>query len=118
MINLEKLIGKRVIAIESDKVRLHDGTVLKLKSENGDCCGYGEFEILNEGFDFEDNVITKVEPETINDRFEGISSFTIGIFSNDKSIIIDGVTGSGTGWDYGQYIELELIIQRDEEEAE
>lgn len=110
MINLEKMVGKRVIAIESDKVRLHDGTVLKIKGDDGDCCGYGDFDIFNNGFDFEDNVITKVVPESIDDCFEGTSSFIIGIFSNDKSITIDGATGSGSGWDYGQYIELELVI--------
>lgn len=104
--DLTTLIGQSVTEIGDTYIKLSSGLTLYLQGDNGDCCGYAEFDIDATGFDLEDNVITAVSPEVIDTEFSGIGSFAIGIFSNDTRISIQGETGSGSGWDYGQFVKL------------
>ncbi|UYB00665.1 hypothetical protein GMNKNHGO_00038 [Enterococcus phage vB_Efa29212_3e] len=115
MSNYDELIGKSVIALEyaedgcEASLVLNDGSRLKVScNPEPDCCGYNDFEvILPDGFDFTDNIITKVEDNS--EECYGGSTVRIGIFTNDARIVIEGDYGSGSGWNYGEYVDVEIV---------
>lgn len=116
-INLkETLVGKRIEHIGLDYLRLEDGTVLSIAGDYGDCCGYAEFEFVTRGIDFEDNVITDVSPDYMDDYYSGEESFQITVFTHDESFDIEGEVGSGSGWDYGQCIKITVNDIEEKEE--
>ena len=114
----ELLIGKSVVSCEykddsTGIIELNDGTKLE-KSSNPypDCCGYNDFSIsVPDSFDFNDNVITKVTYSCEDWSPQG--SIELGIFSNNTEIKVEGDWGSGSGWDYGQFVELNVLLPDD-----
>ena len=115
-IDLRKaLVGKRIEHVGQDYLRLEDGTVLSMATDDGDCCGYASAEIVNRGIDFDDNIITNVVPDHMDDYYGGEDSFQITVFTHDKSFDIEGETGSGSGWDYGQCIKITVTYGEDED---
>ena len=115
MNNYDELIGKSIVGmVETEyatKLMLNDGTSLVVSCDpEPDCCGWNDFEVtLPEGFDFTDNVITKVVDNSEEDPYGWAGTVSIGIFTNDSTINIEGEYGSGSGWGYGQYVEVEII---------
>ena len=104
------LIGKRIDHISNTQglIELEDGTSLSFDTDWGDCCGYADVEFNLEGIDFTDNVITNVTPKEIKDYYSDVENFTITIFTKDNRFTIEGAVGSGSGWDYGQCIKVDV----------
>lgn len=113
---MQELVGKSIVSAQESEngttielVLSDGGTIVAQCSEYVDCCGYNSIQLaMPDGFDFADNVITKVEHEGDNGTE---ASFKLGIFTSDTrmkeaEITLEGEAGSGTGWNYGQYVEL------------
>ena len=117
----EFLIGKSVtgykyVSEDEAYLELNDGSLLEVSCDPApDCCGYNDFSVnIPDGFDFSDNVITKVEYEEV-DGYGDEGSISVGIFTNDTRIDIEGEWGSGSGWSYGQFVSIECIVPNKEE---
>jgi len=116
----DDLVGLSVIGVDtSDEnhqyLKISDGRLVQIETAPDyelDCCGYNEAKIkIPESFDFNDNVITKVE---YNDNgkigeYDPTDYVHLGIFASNKVINIDGEAGSGSGWNYGQFVEIDVI---------
>lgn len=114
------LVGKSVKDIITDRrdnsfsIIFKDGTILEANVGYPDCCGYNEVDyFVDNGFDFNDNVVTKVEYSE-SEGYDADGYVQLGIFSNDLKINIEGNYGSGSGWNYGQYVELTIMVKDNE----
>lgn len=110
------LIGKSITGLEvksdyEQYLLINDGSKLQITcAEYVDCCGYNDIEVtIPDGFDFNDNVITKIDFEEDEEGWGECGSVKLGIFANDKNITVEGSYGSGSGWGYGQFVEIEVI---------
>lgn len=108
---LEKLIGSQIINIAEDYIEVKkDDKLFKLEilSDDGDCCGYAEFEthLLYEPNDVRNPVITNVVLEKEEVEFDRESSI-ITFYGESKPLAtIESVAGSGSGWTYGACVTL------------
>lgn len=113
--NIEGLVGKSVIGFEqlsetSAKLLISDGIELEVScNPEPDCCGYNDFNVvIPDGFDFEDNIIVKVEDKSYDNGGEDSGNVSLGIFTNHLGINIEGYYGSGSGWSYGQFVDIQV----------
>lgn len=108
----EELIGKSVKSVEEVdgdiEIVFTDGTKIMTEVGNPDCCGYNGIDVLvSEDFDFSDNFVTRVEYNE-DERYGDGETVSLGIFSNNASINLEGSYGSGSGYYYGQFVSIEL----------
>lgn len=107
---LDKLIGAQVFKIDGSiiTVKIDDEIYnLEIETDDGDCCGYAEFE-TNLFYSERNNrnpIITKIEKM---DCSEGCKESTIVTFYGESKKIFDikSEAGSGSGWYYGAYVKL------------
>lgn len=116
MNDFKELIGKSVTGFEQVSdceayLNISDGSRVEiLCNDYCDCCGWNDFEVaIQEGFDFSDNVITKVDYNGAEDHYDVAGTVTLGIFTNDAKINVEGAFGSGSGWDYGQFVSIDIV---------
>lgn len=115
MNDFKELIGKSVTGFEQVSeceayLNISDGSRVEiLCNDYCDCCGWNDFEVaIPEGFDFSDNVITKVDYNETEDHYDAAGVVTLGIFTNDAKINVEGAYGSGSGWGYGQFVTIAI----------
>ncbi len=105
------LLGRSVVEVDDDHLRLDDGTVIKVVPNQGGCgCTAGDYDL--ESLNRVDNIITKVEFDykpagddfsTVDDPDNGF--YRIFVFAGDERVNLLSVTGSdgngyyGTGFD-------------------
>lgn len=116
MNDFKELIGKSVTGFEQVSeseayLTISDGSRVEiLCNDYCDCCGWNDFEVtIQEGFDFSDNVITKVDYNATGDHYDAAGVVKLGIFTNDAKINVEGAFGSGSGWSYGQFVSIAII---------
>lgn len=108
---LEKLIGAQILKINESTidVRLGEEThTLEILSDDGDCCGYSNFDI---NMKYSENattnpIITNIE---VKDNSSGDSDGMIVTFygENKELCEIEADAGSGSGWAYGAIVYME-----------
>lgn len=99
-----ELIGKRIVEITAERMRLDDGTILIIE-DGGDCCAWfaGEFKALS----LSDNAITRVEAEDVPENDED-QLFTIHIYSAHEQLAVVDVQGDPSSGYYGSSINLRV----------
>lgn len=97
----ERLLYKRIVQWDRDKLVLEDGTIITLETTDSDCCAgaYGHFENVTL-----DAVITDVQvgkEEDIPDDYTIVRRNTITIFHNQNPIALADMTAdAGNGGYY------------------
>lgn len=104
------LIGRTVEKVSEDTLRLDDGTMLRIKGNEGGCsCGAGDYE-LTELNECPINMITAVDfvndPSSDDGEGEGYSIFVLAHDERIKLAQIDGTDGNGY---YGTGYRIEVF---------
>lgn len=110
-----KLLYKQVVKIEDDSITLKDNDgneyVLQLDLDNGDCCGYANFDIISYEENSKSNpIITNIEfgHEYEDEGYHNEEGVKITFFGEHKEIAsINAKAGSGSGWGYGACVTIE-----------
>ena len=112
------LIGKSIIGFESETedkawLLISDGSKVEIeRNPEPDCCGGNDFTVdIPKEFDFNDNIIMKVDYVEEEDSCEASGTVTLGVFTNNATITVEGSYGSGSGWDYGQFVSIKLVTE-------
>ena len=106
------LIGHRVEKVGDDTLRLDDGTVLRLKGNDGGCsCGAGDYDLTE--LNGCDNVITSVElvDHSVSDDNRGKGEegvYRIFVFAEDKRINLATFEGDDGNGYYGTGYTIEV----------
>lgn len=107
---LGNLIGAQITNIFDEYIEVKkDGRIFKLEivSDDGDCCGYAEFEtkLFYLPNSERNPVITNV---TLNylENYNGVSSVLTFYGESKPLATIESEAGSGSGWSYGAYVQL------------
>lgn len=53
----------------------------------------------------------KVDYVEEEDSCEASGTVTLGVFTNNATITVEGSYGSGSGWDYGQFVSIKLVTE-------
>lgn len=102
------LLGRRVVEVDEDHMRLDNGTIVKVVPNEGGCsCGAGDYELKH--LAGVDNAITRVEFECERtpsvDGYDEQSAYRIFVFADNQRINLLAVEGDdgngyyGTGYD-------------------
>lgn len=99
------LLGRKVVKVSSDTLRLDDGTVLTLAGNEGGCsCSAGDYDLTE--LNGVDNVITSVEFEDSPD--EGGGSYKIFVFAGHERINLATFEGGDGNGYYGTGYSIEV----------
>ncbi len=106
----ELLIGRKVVKVADDKIRLDNGVELQFIGNEGGCsCGAGDY-ALTELSDV-DNIITNVEFENSpdgDDNPEGDGFYKIFVFADNRRINLATFVGSDGNGYYGTGYEIQV----------
>jgi hypothetical protein len=99
------LLGRRVVEVDNDHMRLDNGTIVAVLPNNGGCsCGAGDYGLTE--LNTVDNVITKVEFECDPiDEFDAYA-YRIFVFADNERINLLAVEGDDGNGYYGTGYEL------------
>lgn len=94
----ELLVGRKVVKVGEDTLRLDDGRLLRVEPNEGGCsCGAGDYDLTY--LTGCDNIITKVESTTEElDGGEAATRYLIFVYAENKRInlvTIEGDDGNG-----------------------
>ena len=91
----KELVGKKIVGIEGNALKLSDGTRLEFE-DAADCCAYFNADI--EAIDLEDNAITKIN-HIDTDENGNDEKWSLHILSRHKLIAKVNIEGKlGTGY--------------------
>jgi hypothetical protein len=118
---LEELLGAQLLEIDqaNDKftVKLSNGEIrnYEIIEDEGDCCGFNEFNILvidKEELD-RNPIITNITTEKDDDRDSDVLKLTF--FGENKAIAeVNSLSSSGSGWCYGACVTLRCCETNEE----
>jgi hypothetical protein len=98
----KELIGKTVVKIVGETMRLDDGTALEFK-DTGSCCAWFTAQ-LHEG-NLTDNAVTAIEAEEVDDD-EAPEHYNLHILAADERVAAVEITGDPTNGYYCHSINL------------
>lgn len=103
------LLGRRVVEVDGDHMRLDNGTIIKVVPNEGGCsCGAGDYELKHLGL--VDNAITKVEFDRVDNSGEDDwgwdSMYRIFVFADNQRINLLTIEGDDGNGYYGTGFEL------------
>lgn len=102
----DNLVGKSIKSIAGQTIELNDGTILEIE-DTASCCAW--FDGTIEAFDFEDNVITRVERvEAIaQDKYD--DAWSLHVFSAHKLIAKVNIEGNESNGYYCHSVNLRIV---------
>jgi hypothetical protein len=109
--DIQELVGGKIISHGTEGLlvqkgdKLYDVTLYETPEHILDCCGYNYWEV-EDHIDLNDNVITKIEFDKYDE--DDVDHITLNVFTNIPAFEVHGEAGSGSGWDYGQCVDVEI----------
>ena len=106
------LVGRSIVSATDTGIVLDNGTELEFE-ETENCCAWFGYDL--ECFDFENNVITRVEEEDLpmddESDYESPVSFSIVAYSTHKKIMSIDIQGDETSGFYGYSIAMKVKVK-------